>query len=236
MNPRQRRGVLMIGIAVLGALAVFVATLSYVSSVSAQVGSKVPVLQLSEAVQPYQRVTPDMVTTAMLPAKWVSSATLTDKQDVVGLVSASTFGKGTTLQEGMLVQAPGIQNGYREIAMLVDARTGVGGKIRPGDKVDIIATSQIDEAAPKAQIIVQNALIIDVGEGSETSRSDRSRENEPEQAVPVTFAVPVGQTLAVSFAESFAVEVRLALRGGGDDRAVEPRRSTYQPTEAKAAR
>lgn len=228
MNPRQRRGLLLIGVAALGALAVFVAVLSYVGSVSAQVGNRVEVVRLAESVSAYEEVTPEMVTTEEVPERWVAPGTFTDPEQVLGLVASSGYARGMTLQEGMLVSAPSVRTGFREIAMLVDARTGVGGKIRPGDRVDIIATSDFEEQAPKAQVIVENALIIDVGIAEETGRSQSTRDNEPEETVPVTFAVPVEEALRVSFAESFAVEVRLALRGGGDDTSVPPKDQVYR--------
>ncbi len=228
MNPRQRRGLLMIGLAALGALAVFVSVLSYVGSVSAQVGDRIEVVRLTQSVNPYEEVTPEMVTTEEVPERWVSPGTFTDPDQVLGLVASSSYARGMTLQEGMLVSAPSIRTGFREIAMLVDARTGVGGKIRSGDRVDIIATSEFEDRPPKAEVIVENALIIDVGLSEETRRSDSTRDNEPDETVPVTFAVPIGDALRVSFAESFAVEVRLALRGGGDDTSIPTRDGVYE--------
>lgn len=211
MNPRQRRGVLLIGAAALGALVVFVTILTYVSSVSAEVGNKVQVLRLSQDVQAYQEVTTEMVEVVELPERWVSSSALTDVESVIGQVAASAYAEGTDLQQGMLVASPSVERGSREIAMLVDARTGVAGKVRPGDRVDIIATSAFEEREPRAEVIVQNALVIDVGSAAE------GQDEEPSELVPVTFAVPVQEALRVSYAESFAAEVRLALRGSGDD-------------------
>lgn len=211
MNPRQRRGVLLIGAAALGALVVFVTILSYVNSVSAEVGSKVPVLRLTQDVQAYEVVTPEMVEVEELPERWVSSTALTDTEAVVGQVAASAYAEGTDLQQGMLIPRPNVERGFREIAMLVDARTGVAGKVQPGDRVDIIATSAFEDREPRAEVIVQNALVIDVGAAAE------GQDEEPSELVPVTFAVPVRQALQVSYAESFAVEVRLALRGSGDE-------------------
>ena len=40
----------------------------------------------------------------------------------------------------MLVTPPEINQGEREVAILVDAATGVAGKIAPGRQVDVIAS------------------------------------------------------------------------------------------------
>ena len=50
MNPRQRRGVLLILVTVLGAVVTFVAMFSYVQSISSQVGPMTTVLKLSQQV------------------------------------------------------------------------------------------------------------------------------------------------------------------------------------------
>ena len=50
MNPRQRRGVLLILVTILGAVVTFVAVFSYVQSVSSQVGPMTTVLKLSQQV------------------------------------------------------------------------------------------------------------------------------------------------------------------------------------------
>jgi len=134
------------------------------------------------------------------------------------------------LQQGMVRDRPGIQTGNREIAILVDARTGVAGKVQPGDRVDLIATMQPDQQAPRAEVIVSDALIIDVGVTREGRENDRNSADfgEPQTLVPVTFALPVPDALKVSYAESFATELRLALRGGGDDSVVDDSQRVFR--------
>ena len=57
MNPRQRRGVLLILVTVLGAIVTFIAVFNYVQSVSSQVGPKTTVLELSKDVNELRGVT-----------------------------------------------------------------------------------------------------------------------------------------------------------------------------------
>ena len=49
----------------------------------------------------------------------------------------------------MLVTPPEINEGEREVAILVDASTGVAGKIEPGRQVDVIA-SYVPRTATRA--------------------------------------------------------------------------------------
>jgi len=222
VNPRQRRGALLIATAALGALVVFFAVLSYVGDVSAKVGSTRTALELARPVSAYEPISEDMVTVVEVPEKWLPEAALQDPAEVNGLVAAAELPEGAMLQQGMLRERPGIQTGNREIAILVDARTGVAGKVRPGDRVDLIATMEAEDAPPRAEVIVSDALLIDVGVTSEARNSDRDSQDfgEPQQLVPVTFALSVQDALKVSYAESFATELRLALRGGGDSSVV----------------
>lgn len=222
MNPRQRRGALLIATAVLGALVVFFTVLSYVGDVSEEVGDTRPALELDQPVEAYEPITEDMITVVEMPERWLPDAALRDPAEVNGLVAASDLPAGALMQAGMVEERPGIQTGNREIAILVDARTGVAGKVRPGDRVDLIATMQAEEEPPRAEVIVSDALLIDVGVTTDARNSDRDAQEfgEPQQLVPVTFALSVQDALKVSYAESFATELRLALRGGGDQSVV----------------
>jgi pilus assembly protein CpaB len=237
VNPRQRRGALLIGAAALGALAVFFTVLSYVGDVSAQVGDTRTVLELARPVSAYEPVTEDMVREVQVPTRWRPDAALGSIEDVAGLVAAADLPEGALLQSGMVRDRPGIRTGNREIAILVDARTGVAGKVRPGDRVDLIATMQADATAPRAEVIVSDALLIDVGVARDARDKDKNSADfgEPQKLVPVTFALSVQDALKVSYAESFATELRLALRGGGDDSVVPESERVFEGSFAGSA-
>lgn len=214
MNPRQRRGVLLMAVAGLGALAVFVSVIGYVGNVRRQVGALGPVLRLVRDMQPYEPIDSSMVEVVQVPDRWVPETAVRDIRAVEGMVAGTTLARGSYLQSGMLVARPALAQGEREIAILVDAETGVAGKVRPGSVVDIYATYAGSRERPaRSQIIVTNALVIDVGD----VRTERGGDDFEESAVvPVTFALTVRESLAVTYAESFADHVRLALVGGGD--------------------
>ena len=118
----------------------------------------------------------------------------------------------------MVEDEPQLAPGQRELAILVDAETGVAGKISPGSIVDIAATfGGNDRQVPESQIVVNNARVIAVGQPRAQGSDPRNQEADPTQVVPITFALSVRQTLILTYAESFAQEVRLALTRKGDD-------------------
>jgi pilus assembly protein CpaB len=238
MNPRQRRGVLLLAVSALGAVGVFVLVARYVSTVQAQVGSKVTLLRITHSVEPLAPLTGDAVQEVRVPARWAPSAALRSRGDLSGLVAGTRLAAGSFVQQGMLVQQPALKPGQREIAVLVDADTGVAGKVRPGDVVDIEATFDgTEKATPKSEIVVPGARVIDVGlptrkPQTATPSDVPANPQETDAKVPVTFALTRKQTLVVTYAESFASEVRLALLRQGDSSA--HGRRVFQPATVGA--
>jgi pilus assembly protein CpaB len=120
----------------------------------------------------------------------------------------------------MIASPPELGTGEREIAILVDAETGVAGKIGPSSTVDIVATYGGDSSAGTkdvAQVVVAGARIIDVGQPSlKGGNGVREDQQDPKQVVPVTFALNPAQVLRVTHAESFSAEVRLSLLRPGE--------------------
>ena len=126
----------------------------------------------------------------------------------------------------MLVTPPEISEGEREVAILVDAATGVAGKISPGRQVDVIASYGAVPADPengiKAEparsiVIVPGAKVIAVGTPREKPANNaQDAQQAPGTVVPVTFALSKKQELRVAHAQVFAA--------GRPARAAAPRR------------
>lgn len=218
MNPRQRRGALLLVITALGAIAVFLAVVVYVGDVSSRVGPMTQALQLNRDVDAFEPIEPDMFDVVEVPARWLPSTAVEDVAQTSGLVAAAALPEGAMIQEGMLVPRPGVQPGYREVAIVVDAETGVAGKVAPGDHVDILATIEgTDGVPPRSEIWVSNALVLEVGLPRDVESSDPGGNFGTTQGVPVTFALTSEDALRLAYVESFSVKLRLALRGDGDD-------------------
>lgn len=221
VNPRQRRGAFLVTIAALGAIGVFVAVSGYVSDVRSQVGPMTTVLRLRTDAPAFRPITVEMVEETRLPDRWAPRTATQSRRQVVGLVPGTDLPRGSILQAGMLVPAPGLAPGEREIAILVDAETGVAGKVTPGSVVDIYATFEGEnEGQSRSEIIVSRARIIGVGSPETVSDEDSGGTFAEGKVVPVTFALSVQESLVLTFAESFATKVRLALIGDGDDTSV----------------
>ena len=236
MNPRQRRGALLLIASVVAAIAVFISVLAFIADVNSRAGNFIQIVALSRDVKAYQPITPEDVALKEIPEKWASGGAVRDARDIVGLVPLNDMATGTFAERGMFIDRPGIARGNREIAILVDAETGVAGKVKSGDKVDIIATfdGKDEQTAPTSQLWAQNALVINVGLPSDVQETDARGGLSEGKKVPITFALPTPEALRVAYAESFSVKLRLALRARNDETTADPNSLIYTaPTQVQ---
>jgi pilus assembly protein CpaB len=202
-----------------------------VADVREQVDPKVRLLALAKPVKANQALTDDMVTTVEMPERWAPPTALRDAGELVGMVAGTDLTENTLLQNGMLVAPPDLAPGEREVAILVDAETGVAGKIGPGKRVDIVATfPETERQAAQARVVVPAARIVEVGQvrlqGSETLREQQT--TDPGQVVPVTFALSPEDVLIVNYAEQNATGLRLALLRPGEESELSKQQRVYQ--------
>ncbi|GAB3210181.1 pilus assembly protein CpaB [Marinactinospora thermotolerans DSM 45154] len=223
MNPRQRRGVMLMIVAGIGAIAVFFTVVSYVNTLQNEMGSYRTALRLTQDVPPYQPITEDMIEEYEVPAKFFDADVfLSDLSQAVEqpgrqVVSATFLNAGSLLQKSMVIAAPELENGEREIAIMIDAETGVAGKVDRQSRVDVYAAYQPnDQQAACAVRVLTNVEVLEVGElGSEIDENTGATN----AVVPVTFRLTAEQTLQLTYAEGFASKLRLALvspEGAGD--------------------
>ena len=101
---------------------------------------------------------------------------------------------------------------------MIDAETGVAGKVTPGSRVDIVATFEDPNSkAQKAEIIIENALITEVGVVTKVQEKDEDGNfSEEKDSLPVTFSLTPEQSLKLAYSESYSTKVRLLLRRDGD--------------------
>lgn len=157
MNPRQRRGVLFLAFAVIGAIAVFFSVIGYVNDVESQVGNQVTAYVVGSDVEAYQALDAGDLEQVEIPERWLPDGAVRSPEDLLGNVTAAQLTKGTLLQSSNLVAQPSLEPGQREIAILVDAETGVAGKVSPGDYVDVWATfdESVTTSGARTKLIAQ---------------------------------------------------------------------------------
>lgn len=154
---------------------------------------------------PWQGALPDGAYKSAREA--VGDGSRTTLRDVkAGEILLSTAISG---EAGRLASSSLLGPNMRAIALPVSETAGAGGFLAPGDRVDVVATRQIDDMAV-ASIIVQSARILAVGQIADTSSSDpvivksATVEVSPIDAQKIAIAQTVGS-------------ITLALRSTGDE-------------------
>lgn len=231
MNSRQRRGVILMVLSALCAIGAFAGVLSVIHDVNSKVGPEVTAYRLKSDVAPYKELTADQFEQVSMPRRWLSATAVTSLSQIRGKIAVTRLQRGSLLQSDMIVDRPALQPGQQEIAIMIDASTGVAGKIDPGSRVNIYATFKAanDKSKDESKVIVTNARVLDVGKltALDPSQSTDQRRTSATEAVPITFALDTVDAQRVAFAESFAQHVRLALVAGGSETTVAPGDRTY---------
>lgn len=228
MNSRQRRGAVLLVISVLCAVGAFAGVLAVVSDARSQVGPKVTAYELAADVPAYRLLGTSDVRRISVPERWLPDTAVRDLGQLQGKMAAVPLKKGSLLQSDMVADRPRLKPGQMEIAIMIDAETGVAGKITPGARVNIFATfaPRKDTDPEVSKIIVSGAQVIDVGEIKAFDKNqDATRVSS--QGVPITFALDAEDAQRVAFAESFARHVRLALVAPGDTGGLPESERTY---------
>jgi pilus assembly protein CpaB len=233
MNSRQRRGVLLLLLSVLCALAAFAGVFSVIQNVESKVGPEATAYRLRSDVPAYRALDAGEFEKVAVPRRWLPSTAVTDLAELRGKIAVTPLHKGSLLQNDMIVARPALSPGEQEIAIMIDAATGVAGEINPGARVNIYATfdGKDQNTKPVSKVIVSNAEVIDVGRLTPIDHSGQDgtagAARRAGDAVPITFALDTKDAQRVAYAESFATHVRLALIAPGGDGAVSPGDRTY---------
>ena len=222
MNSRQRRGVILLLLSIVCALGAFAGVLSVISDVKSKVGPEVTAYRLKSDVPPYTTLSTGQFEKITMPERWLSDNAVTDLREIQGKIAVTTLEAGSLLQSDMIVRQPALQPGQQEVAIMIDAATGVAGKITPGASVNVYATFEgAREGDPdQSKIIVTNAKVLDVGDLTPLEPDESNRTRQPTDAVPITFALSALDAQRITYAESFAKRVRLALVAPGSDTTV----------------
>ncbi|AYV29571.1 Flp pilus assembly protein CpaB [Streptomyces goshikiensis] len=227
MNSRQRRGVILLLLSVLCALAAFAGVLMVIGDVNSKVGSEVVAYRVKGDIAPYSPLSAGQFEQITVPKRWLSDTAVTDLGALKDKIALTTLKKGSLLQTDMFVARPQLQAGEQEIAIMIDAATGVAGKITPGARVNILGTFKGKKPTDPDQslVMVAGARVINVGKLTPLDKA--SDKKGPSEAVPITFALSTKDTQRVAYAESFAEHVRLALVAAGPESPVSPGDRSY---------
>ena len=209
MNPRQRRGVLFLLLATLIGVGVFISVTSYVANVASKVGSLTTVYRAATTIDPYVPLSGTNLEAVEVPQRWSSPTSRLALRDLEGRRVGFRLAPGTVISSDMLIPPSALSPTEREIAINVSAVTGIGGRVRPGDSVDIYAVfEQVPGLPDQVRVLVRNVRVVSIG-GQQTLQQQDSDGIRDQKVLPVTLALEPKEALGVTYANTFAKEVRL---------------------------
>lgn len=209
MNPRQRRGVIFMVLAVVVAIAVFVILTNYVQAVSSQVGPTTTVYRAAAPIDAYVPLDEVNLEPYEVPERWATPASVLQLDQLEGRRIGFPVAAGTVVSEDMLVPPSDLSPTEREIAINVDAVTGVAGRVRTGDRVDLYSVfADVPGLPAQVRVLVRDVRIVSIGGVQTVVQTDDEGASE-EDVIPVTLALEPDDSLAVTYANAFAEEVRL---------------------------
>ena len=178
------------------------------------------VVVASRSVSPGTPIQLADMKTAQWPRSAVPTEAYSDPEKLVGRVNQAPLSADLPILETMLAPpgtSPGlpalIPPGYQAMAVKVDEFAGVGGFLKPGDKVDVVATFSVKrtKSGPTKTVtrtILRNITISAVGQAKNPSDP-----NQPMIVRSVTLLVTPRQAQWLSMASSRGT-IRLSLRSG----------------------
>ena len=199
----------MIVVAGLVAIATFFVVTGYVASVNSQVGSRVTVYRTTQAVEPYTPLSPENIEPVEVPARWASESSVLKMSELQGRRIGFRLNTGSTISSDMLIPSSSLDRTEREIAINVDAVTGVAGRVRPGDRVDIIAVFGDVPGLPRSVKTIDTDVRVVSVAGQQTVTQESAGGLSEQSVVPVTLALTPEKVMAVTYSAAFAQEVRL---------------------------
>lgn len=191
----------------IAAAVVFIGVSSYVNSVNSKVGPMVTVYQVTKDLPAFSTLSNDNTEPVQVPQRWAAANTQLEAQAIDGRVTAVPMTAGSAVSSDILVPPSNLDPDEREVAVNVNAVTGLVGRIKPGDRVDVYAVfADVAGLPQQARILVENVRVVSI-EGRQQVVSASS--DTTQDVIPVTLALKPDDALSVTYANSFAKEVRL---------------------------
>ena len=219
----RRKGWIMSIAAGLLAATAGLAFFLYLGQLEAEIGVKQTVVVAAKPIPARALITPDMLTTAEMPVKYLAPSYILNPVDLSdgNTTALINIAPGEYVQQNMVSKNAGLEPGKRAVAIAVDGVTSVGNSVRQGNFVDIVVSYVDPQGKLTTQLLLQNIKVLAVdtllpaqgGTGGQTylpAGVDGSVKLAP--TTVATLELTPEQALQVAHAANFARELRLVIR------------------------
>ena len=188
-------------------------------SVAASQGDT-PIVVAKFDIPPGTKIKSSDLTVADWPRSTVPKQAYTDPEKLTGRVNTSALVAQLPVLENMLAPpgtAPGlpalVPPGYQAMTVKVDEFAGVGGFLKPGDKVDVVATFSVKRTEAGSDETVTRTILRDISVCAVGQEVEADENNKPMVVRSVTLLVKPQQAQKLSLASTRGT-ISLALRSG----------------------
>ncbi len=170
----------------------------------------------------------DMVGMENRPAFAIQPHTIYDPGDALGKMTVVPLYKGEQVSQSKLAQLGTIGGlsvktppGKRAITMAIDAITGVGGMVKPGDYIDLMGVFNVPgpsggQPSAVTLTLLQRVELLAVGDRLSSFSEDEEEDGASRSATTVTLALTPQDAQLVLFARAAQGQLHLALRAPAD--------------------
>lgn len=218
---RNRRLLLMlaVGSGLLTAALAYTYTASLTNQAGQPTYKMVPIVVARTAIPARTSILPAMLEVKRLPEPAVLPNSLRDPEEAVGAVTRDAVVAGEPLIRDRLWpkgQQPGltfaIPAGKRAVTVAVNEVVGVGGFVKPGDLVDVLATFDREFFGQESTVtVLQGVQVLAI---AQTMKDDGKA--DAKVSTTVTLAVTLEEAQRLTLAEERG-KLRLALRPSGGE-------------------
>lgn len=239
MNNNKKITIIAVLLGLITSLAVYY----YLQTMKAQLDNRSygPTVVAKADIPAKTVITPEMLETVDLPKEYIHPQAMSQVKDLIGAVTLNPIVKGEVVLNTRIVRereskgglAFAVPQGKRAVTVALDDVKAVGGMVRPGDRVDVLATLDIpikepddpkkETPRPHTLVVIQDAEILAVGRETESvkvdgqAKSDAKGDNKGQgiERRTVTLSVTLTQAEPLILANERG-SVRLALRSPVD--------------------
>ena len=219
MNPRRRRGLLLISVAIASGGLAASQVHEREQSAARELGPAVPVLVAARDLPAGTRLTAGLVAIRELPARFAPPDALSSRARVVGARLAVPARAGAYLGAGLFAGAGGRDRyGLRrgERAVTVEVAGGIGGAAPGrGARVDVLVSTD-GPGGGRTQMALAGAELLQVGEPAAGYAAADPSDAATGPTALATLRVSVRHAIYLTAADNFAREIRLLVRPPGD--------------------
>lgn len=191
----------------------------------ANMGPSQKVVVASRAIPLGTKLSDKDLTIVEMPKTLIPKNTLSDKKKIIGEALRISVEAKMPILKGMIGPGEGLEGvipvGYRAVALKVDEFAGVAGLLRPGVRVDVVATFSVRQKRGRivhiSKIVLQNIEVRAVGQQFRPEESDSPK---TKLSRSVTLLVKTDQVETLQLAASTG-KIRLALRSATDQKSSE---------------